>query len=405
MPGRARSDFSRLPQRWCWLAIIAGYLVHLWLEGSMPRPNRAQRTVERAIPIALCVAALVLAHIVVTSKLVLGPVVVAVAFAAGAIAVLACARRLNAASPVAAVLLLTTFVAGDLAWNNAPHFSTGRAPQIYDVLRIGTRNETLALLKSKLAAVAAPDRRDRVELTGIGYHWPNLCMIQGCDHVFGHNPLRLRSFNVATNAGDTVANFKDRQFSPLFPSYRSAFADLLGLRFIAVGVPIEKIDPSLRPGDLTLIAHTRDAYVYENPRALPRVMFMTEWHIADFSKLMAHGWPSDVDPGRTVLLQNAPSGLDAVKVGGTRGTARLARYANTDVDVDVDAPSGGILLLNDVWHPWWRATVDGKPTEILKADVIFRAVVVPPGRHVVRFTFHPLEGAFAEVAAKLRALL
>jgi len=69
-----------------------------------------------------------------------------------------------------------------------------------------------------------------------------------------------------------------------------------------------------------------------------------------------------------------------------------ARYTNTEVDVDVEAPSGGILLLNDVCHPWWRATVDGKPREILKADVIFRAVSVPPGRHMVRFTFHPLAG-------------
>ena len=57
--------------------------------------------------------------------------------------------------------------------------------------------------------------------------------------------------------------------------------------------------------------------------------------------------------------------------------------------------------LTDVWHPWWRARVDGAPAEILKADVIFRAVMVAPGRHVVRFSFHPLGGALAELAGKL----
>ena len=77
------------------------------------------------------------------------------------------------------------------------------------------------------------------------------------------------------------------------------------------------------------------------------------------------------------------------------------RYANTEGVVEVEAPGGGILVLNDVWHPWWRATVDGVNAEILKANVIFRAVVCPRGRHVVRFTFNPFAGAFGELVGKV----
>jgi hypothetical protein len=280
--------------------------------------------------------------------------------------------------------------------------SIGMAPKRFEALRLDTRNETVLLLKSRLAATASPERRERVELTNMAYHWPNLCMIQGCDHVFGHNPVRFSRFYDATGVGDTVAYLDRRGFSPLFPSYRSTFADLFGLRFIAVGLPIEQIDPSLRPGDLTLIAHTKDAYVYENPRALPRVMFVTDWRIADFDQILAGGWPSDVDPRQTVLLKRAPAVPRATATGAAPGSAHLTRYANDEVEVSVDAPSGGILLLNDVWHPWWRATVDGKPGEILEANVIFRAVAVPPGRHTVRFTFHPFAGTVTELAAKLR---
>ena len=83
------------------------------------------------------------------------------------------------------------------------------------------------------------------------------------------------------------------------------------------------------------------------------------------------------------------------------GTPRLVRYANTAIVVELDAPFGGILVLNDVWHPWWRATIDGTDTEIMRANVIFRAVAVPPGRHTVRFTFEPLRGAWRELRAKV----
>jgi hypothetical protein len=307
---------------------------------------------------------------------------------------------LDARWPVAAVGLIAGFMALDLAWNNAPHISTALPPDLFDALRPDTKDETVRLLKARLAGAAAPDRRDRVELIGIGYHWPNLSLAQGFDHVFGHNPLRLRSFQQATHAGDTVAIPSQRDFSPLYPSYRSAFADLLGVRFIATGVPVEQIDTSLKPGDLDFIARTKDAYVYENPRALPRVMLLTDWRAADFEELLQDGWP-DVDPRRTVLLKKAPTGFAPGAAAGQSGTARLLRYANTEVTVEVEAPAGGILLLNDVWHPWWRASVDGADTEILKANVIFRAVVCPRGRHVVRFTFHPFAGAFAEAVGKL----
>jgi hypothetical protein len=382
------------------VAVIAGYLVHRWLIGSLPRATRLQRALEIACAIVLVAGALALAHSVVGIGPALLPVATGVVCAALAVAVLVLARRLDARRPIGAVGLIAAFMALDLAWNNAPHESTALPPDRFEALRQNTGDETVRLLEARLAAAAAPDRRDRVELIGIAYHWPNLGLVQGFDHVFGHNPLRLRSFKEATGVGDTVAIPSQRTFSPLYPSYRSAFADLLGVRFIATGVPVEQIDTSLEPGDLDFIARTKDAYVYENPRALPRVMVLTDWRLADFDELLRSGWPA-VDPRRAVLLKRAPVGLAPGAASGAGGSARLVRYANTEVTVEVEAPAGGILVLNDVWHPWWRASVDGVAAEILEANVIFRAVVCPPGRHVVRFSFHPFAGAFAELVGKV----
>lgn len=77
------------------------------------------------------------------------------------------------------------------------------------------------------------------------------------------------------------------------------------------------------------------------------------------------------------------------------------RYSNTEIDIDVDSPDGGWVVLNDIWHPWWFAQLaperDGPELEILRANVLFRAVAVEAGRHRIRFEFRPLEGAWQQL--------
>ena len=382
------------------LAIVGGYLVHRFVTGTVPAPRHWQRALEILMAVALIAGGLGLAAKVGVIRDAAMPMFVGTAFAAGACAVIYLARRWAVRGVLAPTILLAAFSVVDLGFNNAPNESTGLPPAQYDALRPDTRNETVQLLRAKLAAAARPDRRDRVELVGVGYDWPNIGLVHGFEHLFGHNPLRLADFERATAALDTLAGSDQRQFSPLLPSYRSVLENLFGVRFIASSVPIEQVDTSLRPGDLTLIARTKDAYVYENPHALPRVMLVSDWRVADFEALIRHGgWP-DVDPRRTVLLANAPAGMTPGPVGGT---ARIVSYRNTEIVVEVEAPAGGFLVLNDIWHPWWRASVDGVPAEILEANVLFRAVRVPAGTHTVRFSFHPFAGALAELRAKLGA--
>jgi len=377
------------------VAILTGYLLHRWLQGQ--RGNRLQRLIERLTIVAVAVASIWLAETTIGAAIVARVLVTGICFALAAVAVLLFARGRSA---LAATVLLGAFTAADLAYNNAPHESTGLPSARYEVLRFDTRNETIALIKQRLAA-PPQNHRDRVELIGIAYFWPNICLIHDCEHVFGHNPLRLKWFFDATRAQDTVATPSQRIFSPLYPSYRSPFADLLGVRLIATGVPVEEIDRSLKPGDLTLLAHTRDAYVYENPRALPRVMMLGDWRLVAHEKLVSDGWPADVDPAKTVLLEKVPP-VPPLSSFEAAGSARLARYTNNEVVIEADSPSGGTLVLTDVWHPWWFATIDGSETEIFRADAIFRAVQLPPGRHTVRFTFAPLRGAWQELREKLR---
>ncbi len=47
------------------------------------------------------------------------------------------------------------------------------------------------------------------------------------------------------------------------------------------------------------------------------------------------------------------------------------------------------LYLPMSWDPWWRASIDGRPTEIEKANGVFSAVLVPGGDHRVLWVYRP----------------
>ena len=304
-----------------------------------------------------------------------------------------------------AVVAPALLLAVDLGVNNGPNESTALPPSNYEVLNPDTRNDTVRFLKERVRQSPGSPWRDRVELVGMGFEWQNAALVHGFEGTLGYNPFRLGDVSDATGARDYIAGADQKQFSPVFPSYASMMADLLGLRFIVAGAPIEQVDTQLKPGDLRLVVRTSDGYVYENPHVLPRVLFVNEWRQADFHALVATGeWPR-FDPRQTVLLEEAPEiNQDLVKLASQPATSsgvRIRHYENTSVIIEVDAAQPGYVVLHDVWHPWWTADVDGAETPILRANVLFRAVRVPAGHHVLTFEFQPISSAIADVADRL----
>ncbi|WP_236841890.1 hypothetical protein [Bosea sp. PAMC 26642] len=389
------------------LAILGGYLTHLVVTDAAPRGRWWQIALEATLLLGALGAALWLAWTVGRLHVAALPLITSLLCAVIAIGALIAARGLSLrGSGLAAAIVLACAMTIDLSVNNGPSESTALPSQMYDVLRADSANETIAILKRETARTAGPDRRDRIELAGIDFHWPNASLVHELDNTLGYNPLRLGLYSKATGAEDHVALPDQRKFSALMPGYRSLLADMLGLRFIATGVPAEQIDRNLKPGDLVQIARTKDAYIYENPRALPRVLLVPNAEKADFDTILTSGqWPQGFDPRRTVLLDRTVPLPAATQAGlGQPGSVRITDYGTTQVSLAVDAPRGGFVVLNDTWHHWWQVEIDGKPAELLRANVLFRAVAVPPGRSTVRFVFRPFEGLFEDVGRRLRAM-
>jgi hypothetical protein len=393
------------------VALMGGHFVHLWLNapgGLRLRPLVLVGGLTCALALGVSTAtAWQHGRLDVAED----AVIAGAAWLAAGLAMLGATRfaslRLGPgmAAQMATACLFGLFMVSDLSANNGPNESTALPPQAYDALNPETRNETITLLKRLLHEPETKDRRPRVELAGLGFQWPNAGMVQGFENIFGYNPLRLGDFNAATGSPDTIATPEQRKFTPVFSSYKCILANLLGVRYIATGVPVELIDRKLRAGDLHLIARTREAYIYENPDALPRVLFADRARVADFDEIVETGnWPIGFDPTREVVLEDEPAGpAPGATTDDHGGYVRLTSYRNTVVSVEVHARRAGYVVLNDAYQPWWRATVDGESVDIQKANVLFRAVPVPAGDHVVRFEFKPIEGSLADVAGLIFA--
>lgn len=384
------------------LALLGGYLTHLVMTGTAPKARPWQIALEALIFAGAFTLAIWLAWTVGRIPVATMPLIIAALCGMLSLGGLIAARGLaSRGSALAAAIVLAATLTMDLSVNNGPSESTALPAQTYDVLRKDSTNDTIALLKRETARTMAPDRRDRIELAGIDFHWPNASLVHDLDNTLGYNPLRLGLYSKATGAGDHVALPDQRTFSPLMPGYRSLLADMLGLRFIATGVPVEQIDKRLKPGDLKQIARTKDAFVYENPRALPRVLLVTDARKADFDAVLQTGeWPEGFDPRRTVLFDRDPPPLPTGPLGPD--SVAIRDYGTTTVTLAAVSARGGYLVLNDAWHHWWQVEIDGKPAELLRANVLFRAVVVPPGKSTVRFVFRPLDGLWHDIVAHLR---
>jgi uncharacterized membrane protein YfhO len=70
-------------------------------------------------------------------------------------------------------------------------------------------------------------------------------------------------------------------------------------------------------------------------------------------------------------------------------TVAIRHYAPESVELETTVERPALLVLTDTFYPGWEATVDGRPTPVLRADYLFRAVPVAAGHHTVRFTYRP----------------
>lgn len=139
------------------------------------------------------------------------------------------------------------------------------------------------------------------------------------------------------------------------------------------------------------VATLNDIEVYKNTAAFPRAFLVPRATVVGSIDEMFSLMKKDAfDPANEVLLERPlleplPSQNGNLPVG----TASVTHRSSTRQVVTASANQACILVLSEGYFPGWKATVNGKPTDVMPAYYAFRAVYLPAGEHTVVFSYEP----------------
>ncbi|KKU92446.1 MAG: hypothetical protein UY21_C0001G0069 [Microgenomates group bacterium GW2011_GWA1_48_10] len=229
----------------------------------------------------------------------------------------------------------------------------------------------------------------------------------------GYDSLYIKRY------GELLASTKNGQLPPdvprsdaLFTSqdnvFRNRLFDLLGVKYI-----LDKNDNPQSNWEPENDKFPEERYklvwqklkwkAYERKTALPRVFLADSFLVTNSDQLiLSKMFDPRFDLAATVILEKNPPWELAP---GGKSEAKMSNYRENMVVIETQADKPKALFLSDTYYPGWKATLDGKPIDIYRADYIFRSVMVPSGKHTVIFNYDPETFKFGLALSGLSAAL
>ncbi|MFI4946113.1 MAG: YfhO family protein, partial [Burkholderiales bacterium] len=102
-----------------------------------------------------------------------------------------------------------------------------------------------------------------------------------------------------------------------------------------------------------------------------------------------------------------PAGSPQPPPAEAAGTVRILEERSDRIVLEAQLATPAYVVLADAFDPGWRGTIDGAPAPVLRANLAFRAVRVPEGRHRVEMAYRPralLAGLVVSATALVVAL-
>lgn len=145
----------------------------------------------------------------------------------------------------------------------------------------------------------------------------------------------------------------------------------------------------LKPG-VEAVSNERSVYLFRNTNARPFFYLVPNATVAPTEDAaLAAVTNLAFDPAATVVLEDVPKPPQQPPLTPAESVSVETFDARDGViRLTVSAEHPRTLVVSQNYHPYWNATVDGRPADIHRANFVWQAVSIPPGRHTVEITYH-----------------
>lgn len=207
---------------------------------------------------------------------------------------------------------------------------------------------------------------------------PNFSVNYSLPFVSGYDSLALRRYlqlvaAIERNSSNISEPYGfNRIVVP--KNYRSKLFSLLGVKYLLTFEPIDDTRYKLvfREGQTNV-------YQYLSPIAKAYIARSVLASHSPQQSIQLMYDPSFV-PGKSAVVEGSPAISN-----NASGTVEVKSQNSNDALLTVTADKEALVVLDEIYYSAWQAEIDGKPTVIYPANLAFRGVIVPPGKHTVHF--------------------
>jgi len=218
----------------------------------------------------------------------------------------------------------------------------------------------------------------------------------GLEIVSGYDPINLNSYAkyFYLIRGDNPRDAKGAFWLTLQYIKRQDLLDILNVKYLVSNNPLSF-------NNYELIAHYRrqslfyfywgvlpvDIFVYKNKFFVERAFYVDNV-IGVKNESEAIEKIHETDLRETAVVLGAKEGFVHIE-HGKNNSIEIQKVVSGYLDIDTSVEDEQFLVISEIWHPGWKAYLDGKEVPIYRTDLTLMGILVPPGTHSLMMEFMP----------------